>query len=163
MLAACRQDEARLIGERTQSVGAGLAQERAPLLPLASEGFDLAEVSFATVDNQSRVKVRTTWYSVPLRAGTKVRIRVLPAHVEVWHEGRLVAQHERCYSRLQQILDLEHYLDVLELNREPWPVPSHWRNGESRGAGQPVLIEPVLIACGTACNSGTANRRARAR
>ena len=27
--------------------------------------------------------------------------------------GRCVARHERCYRRQQQILDLEHYLDVL--------------------------------------------------
>ncbi|HEV3311606.1 MAG TPA: IS21 family transposase, partial [Chloroflexota bacterium] len=27
---------------------------------------------------------------------------------------RLVAEHERCYGRQQEILDLEHYLDVLE-------------------------------------------------
>ena len=33
--------------------------------------------------------------------------------VELWHEGRCVARHERCYGRQQQILDLEHYLDVL--------------------------------------------------
>jgi hypothetical protein len=26
----------------------------------------------------------------------------------------MVAQHERCHSRKQQVLDLEHYLDVLE-------------------------------------------------
>jgi hypothetical protein len=36
-----------------------------------------------------------------------------PSIVELWHDGRCVARHERCYSRLQQILDLEHYLDVL--------------------------------------------------
>ncbi len=35
-------------------------------------------------------------------------------HLEVWHAGRRVARHERCYSRRQQVLDLEHYLDVLE-------------------------------------------------
>jgi hypothetical protein len=34
--------------------------------------------------------------------------------VEIWHEGRCVARHERCYSRLQEILDLEHYLDALD-------------------------------------------------
>jgi hypothetical protein len=39
---------------------------------------------------------------------------VWPAQVEVWHEGRRVANHERCYRRRQEILDLEHYLDVLE-------------------------------------------------
>lgn len=40
-------------------------------------------------------------------------MRVLPAVVEVWHEGQRVAVHERCYGRRQQVLDLEHYLEVL--------------------------------------------------
>ena len=29
-------------------------------------------------------------------------------------EKRVIARHERCYERCQQVLDLEHYLDVLE-------------------------------------------------
>jgi hypothetical protein len=29
-------------------------------------------------------------------------------------EARLIARHERCYERHQQVLELEHYLDVLE-------------------------------------------------
>jgi hypothetical protein len=33
--------------------------------------------------------------------------------VELWHDGRCVATHDRCYSRQQQVLNLEHYLDVL--------------------------------------------------
>ena len=36
-----------------------------------------------------------------------------PLHVEIWHAGRLIARHERCHSRRQHVLDLEHYLDVL--------------------------------------------------
>lgn len=36
------------------------------------------------------------------------------AHLEIWHDGARVARHERCHSRRQQVLDLEHYLDVLE-------------------------------------------------
>jgi len=88
--------------------------ERDYLLPLAEEGFDLAEVSFALVDGKGCVKVRTNSYSVPIRAGTRVQIKVLPATVEIWQEGQRVARHERCYSRRQEILDLEHYLEVLE-------------------------------------------------
>ena len=37
----------------------------------------------------------------------------MPTAVELWHGGKRVARHERCYSRQQKILDLEHYLDVL--------------------------------------------------
>jgi hypothetical protein len=60
------------------------------------------------------VKVRTNRYSVPLRAGSKTHARLLPAYVEVWHEQRCVARHERSFARYQEVLDLEHYLDVLE-------------------------------------------------
>jgi len=41
-------------------------------------------------------------------------VKLLPAYVEVWQERECVARHERSYSRRQQVLDLEHYLDVLE-------------------------------------------------
>jgi hypothetical protein len=51
---------------------------------------------------------------VPVKAGATVEARLAAAHVEVWHEGKRVARHERSYGRYQEILDLEHYLDVLE-------------------------------------------------
>jgi transposase len=114
LMAACQQDQQRRMGDRAQNVGAGMAIEREHLLPLAEEGFDLAEVSFGLVDGKGCVKVRTNSYSAPVPAGIRVQVKVLPAYVEVWHEGRRVARHERCYSRKQEILDLEHYLEVLE-------------------------------------------------
>jgi hypothetical protein len=88
--------------------------EREHLLPLAEPGLDLAEVSFPTVDGLGCVRVRTNLYSVPLKPGVQVQAKVYSTYVEIWQEGRCVARHERCYSRQQQILDLEHYLDVLE-------------------------------------------------
>jgi transposase len=114
LLRSCRQDQQRRIGAEDDSVGAKMTQEQKHLLPLAEEGFELAETSFGLVDSKGCVKVRTNSYSVPLRAGTRVQIKVGPAQVEVWHEGRLMARHDRCYRRRQEILDLEHYLDVLE-------------------------------------------------
>ncbi len=59
------------------------------------------------------VRVRTNRYSIPLPPGTVIEARLLADYIELWHQGKRVARHERCYSRLQQILDLEHYLDVL--------------------------------------------------
>ena len=78
-----------------------------------TEGFDLAEIVFPLVDKQGCVTVKTNFYSVPIRAGIRVEARVHPLHVEIWHAGRLIARHERCHSRRQHVLDLEHYLDVL--------------------------------------------------
>ncbi len=113
VLAACREDEGRIVAGHTQPVGAGLVIERDHLLPLAAEGFDLREVSFPTVDTLGRVKVRTNAYSVPVKAGTVVQVKLAAATVTVWQEGRCVAEHERCYGRQQEVLNLEHYLAVL--------------------------------------------------
>ena len=113
LLAGCRADEARVLDGRTQSVGAALAEERGHLLAPATEGFDLAEVVFPLVGKQGCITVKTNFYSVPVRAGARVEARVYPLHVEVQHAGRLIARHERCHSRRQHVLDLEHYLDVL--------------------------------------------------
>jgi hypothetical protein len=60
------------------------------------------------------VKVRTNAYSVPVAAGTSIQAKILPSTIELWHEGKLVASHERSYGRHQEVLNLEHYLDVLE-------------------------------------------------
>jgi hypothetical protein len=90
------RDEGRLIDGRTQRVGQAMAEERNHLLALPAEGFDLAEISFPVVDGGGCV--RTNAYSTPVRPGTPVQVKVYPAHLEVWHDGRCVAHHERCYS-----------------------------------------------------------------
>ena len=51
---------------------------------------------------------------MPLPPGTTVQVKLAPASVEIWHQGRCVARHTRSYDRHQELLDLEHYLDVLE-------------------------------------------------
>jgi hypothetical protein len=166
IVAGCREDEKRRMAGREQSVGAGLVIEREHLLPLASEGMDLAQTTFPTVNSLGCAKVLTNAYSVPLKAGTQVQAKIYASTVELWHDGRCVARHERCYRRQQQILDLEHYLDVL--HRKPgalagsrpleqqrqaglWPesFDAIWqalmeRNGKSSGTKQ--MIELLQLA-----------------
>jgi hypothetical protein len=79
--------------------------------------MDLGRISFPTVNSLGCVKVLTNSYSVPLKAGTQVQAKSYASRVELWHDGQCVARHERCYGRQQQVLDLEHYLDVL--SRKP--------------------------------------------
>jgi len=130
----CREDQNRVLAGHTQTVGASMLVERVHLLPLAAEPFDLAEISFPTVDGLRCVRVRTNRYSVPLRPGTKVEARVNADSVELWHDGKRVARHERCYSRQQQILDLEHYLDVL--GRKPGALAGSTALAQWRLAGR---------------------------
>jgi len=110
----CRSDESRIVSGSTETVGTRLLAEKEHLLPLAADVFDLAEVSFPRVDQTGCAKVRTNFYSVPLMPGSIVEARVYSSTVEFRHHGSRIASHERCYSRLQKIFDLEHYLEVLD-------------------------------------------------
>jgi transposase len=114
LLADCRHDESRVLSGRRESVGTLLLAEKEHLLPLPAEDFELAEVSFPRVDQAGCAKVRTNFYSVPLKPGSVVEARVYSSVVEFRQDGVRIAQHERSYERAQQILDLEHYLEVLE-------------------------------------------------
>jgi hypothetical protein len=136
LVAACRADEARVLTGRSETIGAAMAVERDHLLSCPAEGLDLAEIMFPLVDKQGCVTVKTNFYSAPIRAGTRVEARIHPLHVEIWHAGRLIARHERCHSRRQHVLDLEHYLDVLSHKPAAFagskPL-AQWRGGSLAG------------------------------
>jgi len=113
LLAGCREDEVRVLAGRTQSIGALLAEERPHWHTRVTEVYDLAEIVFPLVDKHSCVPVKTNFYSVPAQVGSRVEARIGASHIEIWHRGRQIARHERSHQRRQQVLDLEHYLDVL--------------------------------------------------
>ena len=91
--------------------------------------------------------MRTNSYSFPLKAGSLVKTRVSSTTVEFRHDGKPIANHQRCYSRMQKILDLEHYLDVLE--RKP---------GALRGSTCPVSRAFQLGADNALCLRGPSDR-----
>ena len=90
-----------------------------------------------------------------------------PLTVEIMHDNKIVALHPRCYGRGHEILDLEHYLDVLE--RKPgamkgstpllqwrqagrWPacMDTIWRELEQRhGKGKGTREMISLVRAGT--------------
>ena len=80
-----------------------------------AEGFPIHELLYPLlVDSKGRVKVKTNWYSTSLWPGLPVTAVVGPLTVEIMHDNKVAAQHPRCYGRGHEILDLEHYRDVLE-------------------------------------------------
>jgi transposase len=129
-----RKDEERIMGDRTETVGAAMIREREHLTPL-KEGFDLAPVHYPKVNASRCVKVLTNFYSAPLPVGLEVQVKVHSPYVEIWHQGQCVARHERCFKRQQKVLNLEHYLDVLTKKPgafagstalEQWRAQGHW-------------------------------------
>jgi transposase len=168
ILAACVSHQSRTIIGRGMTIGAAREQERSFLSPLAEEGFPIHDTLYPLiVDGKGRVKVKTNWYSTPAWPGNRVTARVWPLTVEISQDGDLVARHARCYGRGHQILNLEHYLDVLE--KKPgamagstplqqwrqagrWPacLDTIWRDLEQRhgkGAGTREMI--TLVRAGS--------------
>src|SRR6202034_2177402 len=150
LLSGSVEEQGRAITGRTQTIGALMLAEQEHLLPLAAEGFDLASLHFPHINASGCAKVLTNFYS---------------AYVEVWHQAKCVALHERCYERHQKVLLLDHYLDVL--TRKPgalagstaleqcraqggWPASydRFWgllKEREGRQAGTRAMIEVLLL------------------
>ena len=125
------------------TVGEAGESERSHLLPLAEDGFPIDEVLYPLiVDGKRRVKVKSNWYSAPLWPGLRITARVWPSLVEIERDGKCVARHQRCYGRGLQILDLEHYLDVLE--RKPGAMASSTPLEQWRQSGRwPVCLDQI--------------------
>ncbi len=66
--------------------------ERERLLGLAAEGFEIEVSSFPKVDATGCVKVRTNFYSTPLRPGTRAQAKIYAESVEVWQRPPNQAQ-----------------------------------------------------------------------
>lgn len=133
--AICASNRNRTISGKSMTVGQAREQERGALSPLAEEGFPLCEVlDPLIVDGRGRVRVKTNWYSAPVPPGFRVTAAVGPLIVEILHDNKVVAWHHRCYGRGHEILDLEHYLDVLE--RKPGAMAGSTPLEQWRKAGR---------------------------
>jgi len=143
LLAACIASRNRTISGRNMTVGEANRMERSHLLPLAEERFPIDEIVFPlVVDSKGRVKVKTNWYSTPLWPGLRVAARVWPSRIDIEHDGKCAARHPRCYGRGHQILNLEHYLDVLE--KKPGAMPGSTPLEQWRQAGRwPECLDQI--------------------
>jgi len=142
LLERCRASQLHTISGRTTTIAVAMAQERPHLLPIAEERFALEEILYPIVDGKGCVRVKTNWYSTPLDAGVRAMVKVWPSQVEVYRDFECVARHQRCYGRGQQLLNLEHYLDVLE--KKPGAMAGSTPLQQWRAAGRwPECLDAI--------------------
>lgn len=143
MLSKCHQSQVRTIIGHTGTVAANREYERKFLLPLAEESFPIAEEFYPLiVDGRGRVRVKANFYSVPVAPGTRVTAAAGPLWVTIHHHNQCVARHLRHYGRGYQILDLEHYLDVLE--QKPGAMAGSTPLAQWRQAGRwPACLDEI--------------------
>jgi len=98
---------------RDKTIYEVFAEERPSLVPYVGP-FDGFHAVPAAVSKTCLVRFDRNRYSVDARAvGRPVEIRAYADRLECWQDGRLVAQHTRCFGKDQTIYDPLHYLPVL--------------------------------------------------
>jgi hypothetical protein len=106
-----------------------------PLLrPLPVEVFEPGLLLNPRVDRHARVMVRNCQYSVPARfIGRRVRVHLRAGEVIVLDGRSVIAIHERSASKGVQVLDLDHYLEVLKY--KPGALPGATALVQARACG----------------------------
>lgn len=114
MSASDERDDHRRINGRRETVGQTFATEAPALAVLPDRAFDPCSIMSARVDTKARISVRASHYSVPARlAGRRVEVAVGGTTITVRVDGRIVAEHTRALRKGEQVLNLDHYLEVL--------------------------------------------------
>ncbi len=115
LAAACDANLGRTIIGRSEPVGVMLDRERLLFGELPREAHCTAEEATPRVDSKAMVTVRQNRYSVPAAlAGLRVRAQIGASQIDLWHDGHLVARHERLPGRHGTSAQLDHYLDLLK-------------------------------------------------
>ncbi len=159
--AADDADDARRVGNRTNSVGQDWALEKTLLRPLPAESFDTALTLTPRVDRYALVMVRCNQYSVPARfIGHRLRVKLSASAVTAYDRTIVVARHQRAIGKGTKVLDLDHYLEIL-LRKPGAPtspdgpaIPGTLRRRARSGGGVPFVPVEALIELVASCDLG---------
>lgn len=93
--------------------------EKAYLIPLPREPYDIGTVSQMRASSQFRITLDTNRYSVPAEyAGTRLTVKTYPDRLCIYHDNKLIARHTRSYDRHQDIEDPDHPKVLLQQRRK---------------------------------------------
>jgi transposase len=127
----CLADRARTVAGQSETIGQRFERDQAAALRLPARAFDACIHQLAQADKYQTVRFDTNRYSVPRNCAFRtVTVKGYVDRVEIVTDGQVVARHDRCYDRSQQILDPIHYL--VTLGRRPAAldhanVYRHWK------------------------------------
>jgi len=109
------RDAKRKIHGRMETIAEQWMPEVPNLLPLPAARFEAASSRIAKVSSRSWVQMGTNYYSVPVDwVGREVIVRMDAERIRLVGPGEEVVEHRRLYGRHGMVLELEHYLPLLE-------------------------------------------------
>jgi hypothetical protein len=114
LLTCCRQQAEHTVAGQHEPIGVRFVGDQTSALPLPARPFDACVFQAAQVDKYQTVQFDRNGYSVPrAHAFCAVTVKGYIDHIEVVAAGQVVARHDRCYGRDEQVLDPLHYLAAL--------------------------------------------------
>jgi hypothetical protein len=129
------KDDHRRIFGRPLTVGQHFDIEAPVLRPLPAMSFDTTLLLQPRVDTKSRVCVRQSFYSVPVRfAGRRIDVRLGAELVEAFDGSTVVASHTRSVVKGGEVLVLDHYLEVFKLKPGAFPGATALARARASGA-----------------------------
>ena len=94
-------------------------EERRALRPLPTLPYDCSVIVRSRADRQYRVTFESNRYSVPPEfAGKRVELHVYPEMLQIRQDGKIIAEHERCYEQHRDFGLPEHDYKLLEQRRK---------------------------------------------
>jgi hypothetical protein len=133
--ACCLKEADRTVPGYQEPIGRRFGRDRANALALPAQPFDACITVAACVDKYQTVRFDNNSYSVPRSCAFRtVTVKGYVERVEVVAGAGVVARHDRCYGKDEQVLDPLHYLAAP--GRRPAaldhaPVLKGWRLPES--------------------------------
>lgn len=136
LLECCKQDVNRHVRGQEAPVSELWELEKVHLLPFPKQDYPACETRPVKANSYSQVIFDTNRYSVPpTYAGKQLVLRAFPFRIEVLSLENVIATHQRCFGREQDVFDPLHYLLLLEQRpgafehalplrqwRKKWPV-----------------------------------------
>lgn len=104
----------KIIKQRNHQRKNKLIQELKVMSGLPEKRYDDYRIYECTVGKFSTVPVLKNIYSVHSRLiGTKLRAKVLPECIEIWHNNKLVEKHQRLTGSNNHSINYRHIIDSL--------------------------------------------------
>ncbi len=111
----CLEYARRVPQGSTHSILERWEHEKKFLRPLPARPFDCCKVVLVTSNKVSCVTFETCRYSVPVQyANRPLQVRANWDRIDIYAGLEKIASHPRCYERNREILDLDHYLELLQ-------------------------------------------------
>jgi len=161
LLERLREDDHRPVLGKEISIGEAWEQEKGKLLPLPRIPYRCCVSRPLRANHLSMVNFDSNRYSIPVEFGiAKLTLQAYVWRVEVACGDRMIASHERCYQKGQDILNIDHYLPLL-IQRQgafpyakpvrQWKMPEVYReflealSKRSNGSGVREFLQVLVL------------------